>query len=118
MSLATLASRFKRFNRIELSAIAFYFISGIILLVFLPLIGFPPQLAFLGILSLITGYGVFTRRGWAPWVLFILFAGASTFSIYTLAVTGFSNILLGIIMLVYAVLTWIFAGYFLLTKRR
>ena len=118
MSLATLASRLKRFNRTELSAIAFYFISGIILLVFLPLIGFPPQLALLGILSLITGYGIVTQRAWAPWILFILFAGASAFSIYTLAVAGFSNILLGIILLVYAVLTWIFAGYYLLIKKR
>lgn len=118
MSTGTLTYRLKSFNRIELAAIFFYFISGIILLAFLPLIGFPPQLALLGILSIITGYGVFTKRGWAPWILFILFAGASTFSIYTLAVTGFSNILLGISMLAYAVLTWIFAGYLLLRRRR
>jgi hypothetical protein len=118
VSLATLVSRFKNFNRLELAAIAFYVISGIVLLVFLPLIGFPPQLALLGILSLITGYGIVTKRGWAPWILFVLFAGASTFSIYTLAVSGFSNALLGISLIAYAVLTWIFAGYLLLGKRR
>ncbi len=112
------ASRLKGFNRIELAALAFYAISGIILLVFLPLTGFPPQLALLGIVSLITAYGLLVKRGWAPWILFILFAGASTFSIYTLAVAGFSNPLLGISLTVYAVLTWVFAGYILLIKRR
>jgi uncharacterized membrane protein (DUF2068 family) len=101
-----------------LAALAFYVISGIILLVFLSLTGFPPQLALLGILSLITGYGLFTKRAWAPWILFILFAGASTFAIYTLAVAGFSNVLIGISLIFYAVLTWIFAGYLLLIKRR
>ncbi|HYA78674.1 MAG TPA: hypothetical protein VEF91_08165 [Verrucomicrobiae bacterium] len=117
MSLASLASKLKGFNRVELAALAFYALSGIILLVFLPLTGFPPQLALLGILSLITDYSIFTKRGWAPWLLFILFAGASTFSIYTLAFAGFSNALLGISLTVYVVLTWIFAAYILLTKR-
>ncbi|MGD0994578.1 MAG: hypothetical protein ABR909_03520 [Candidatus Bathyarchaeia archaeon] len=118
MSLASLASKLKSFNRIELAALAFYAITGIILLAYLPFTGFPPQLALLGVLSLITDYGVFTKRAWAPWVLFILFAGASTFSIYTLVVAGFSNALIGISMTVYAVLTWIFAGYILLIKRK
>jgi hypothetical protein len=101
-----------------LAALAFYAISGIILLVFLPFTGFPPQLALLGVLSLITDYGIFTKRAWAPWLLFVLFAGASTFTIYTLAVAGFSNLLIGISMTVYAVLTWVFAIYLLLLKRK
>ena len=117
MSLATLASRLKSFNRIEIAAIAFYAVTGIILLAFLPFTGFPPQLALIGILSLITDYSIFTKRGWAPWLLFILFAGASTFSIYTLAIAGFSNAPLGISLTVYAVLTWIFTIYILLIKR-
>ncbi len=118
MSLASLASRLKSFNRIELAALAFYAISGVILLAFLPFTSYPPQLGLLGILSLITDYSIFTKRAWAPWLLFILFAGAATFSIYTLAVAGYSNALLGISMTVYAVLTWIFAGYLLLIKRK
>jgi len=101
-----------------LAALAFYAISGIILLVFLPFTGFPPQLALLGVLSLITDYGIFTKRAWAPWLLFVLFAGASTFTIYTLAVAGFSNLLIGISMTVYAVLTWVFSIYLLLLKRK
>ena len=114
----SIATKLKNFNRIELAALAFYVVSGIILLVFLPLTDYPPQVGLLGILSLITFYGVFAKRAWAPWVIFILFAAASTFSIYTLAVTGFSNALIGASMTVYAVLTWIFAIYLLIIKRR
>jgi len=117
VSLASLKSTLKGFSRTELAALSFYVVSGIVLLAFLPLTGFPPQVALVGILSLITAYGVFSKRGWAPWVLFVLFAGASTFSIYTLVVSGVSNALLGISLLVYAVLTWVFAGYLLLTRR-
>jgi len=114
----SIASKLKSFNRIELSAIAFYAVTGIILLAFLALTGFPPQLGLLGVLSLITDYGIFTKRAWTPWVLFILFAAASTFSIYTLAFTGFSNVLVGAGMVVYAVLTWVFAIYLLVIKRK
>ncbi len=118
MSLASLASKLKSYNRIELAALAFYAVSGIILLAVLPFTGFAPQLGLLGVLSLISDYGVFTKRGWGPWVLFILFAAASTFSIYTLAIVGFSNVLTGASMVVYAVLTWVFAIYLLIIKRR
>ena len=117
MTLA-LASRLKNFNRIELLSLAFYVLSGIILLVFLPFTQYAPQLGLLGILSLIAAYGVFTKRGWAPWLVFVLFIAATTFSLYTLVVAGFSNILLGLSMAGYAVLTWVFAIYLLLIRRR
>ena len=117
MSLA-LASRLKTFNRIELISLAFYALSGIILLVSLPFTQYAPQLGLLGILSLIVGYGVFTKRGWAPWLIFILFVAASTLSLYTLVVAGFSNVLLGLSMVGYLVLTWVFAIYLLLIRRK
>ena len=114
----SLASKLKSFNRIELTSLAFYVISGIILLAYLPFTGYAPQLGLLGILSIIVAYGVFTKRAWAPWLIFILFVGASTLSLYTLVVAGFSNALLGISMIAYAVLTWIFAIYLLLLRRK
>ena len=117
MSLA-LASRLKNFNRIELIALAFYAISGITLMVSLPFTQYAPHLGLLGILSLIVGYGVFTKRGWAPWLIFILFVAASTFSLYALVVAGFSNVLLGLSMVGYVVLTWVFAIYLLLIRRK
>jgi len=114
----SLASKLKSFNRIELGSLAFYVISGIILLVYLPLTGYAPQLGLLGILSIIVVYSLFTKRAWAPWLIFILFVGASTFSLYTLVAAGFSNALLGVSMITYAVLTWIFTIYLLLIRRR
>jgi hypothetical protein len=114
----SLASKLKSFNRIELASLAFYIVAGVVLLVFLPLTGYAPQLGLLGILSIIVAYGVFTKRAWAQWLIFILFVGASTFSFYTLVVAGFSNALLGISMIAYAVLTWIFTIYLLLLRRK
>ncbi len=113
----TLASKLKSFNRIELATLAFYAVSGIIFLVFLPLTDFAPQLGLLGVLNLIVAYGLFTKRGWASWLLFILFVSALAFSLYTLIAVGFSNALVGLSMVVYAALTLIFALYILLKKK-
>jgi hypothetical protein len=111
------ASKLKSHNRIELASALFYFISGIILLIYLPLTGFAPQLGFLGIISVISAYGVFTKRVWAPWLVFILFVGASTFSLYTLYSIGLSNVPIALLMIAYAVITWIFAYYVLLKRK-
>jgi hypothetical protein len=113
----TLATKLKSFSRIELASIAYYAISGIVLLVSLFLTSFAPQLGLLGIVSLIVAYGLFTKRGWTPWLLFILFVAATIFSLYTLYSGGFSNTLVAISMIVYAVLTWVFAFYILLKKK-
>jgi len=118
VSLAALTHRIKGFNRTELAALAFYALSGILLLVFLPLTGYPPQIGLLGILSLITGWGIFTRRNWASYLVFVLFAAATVFSLWTLAAAGFTNVLVGISMTVYAVLTIVFAVYLLLIRRK
>jgi len=114
----SLTSKLRSFNRIEIASLVFYIAAGVILLVCLPLTGYAPQLGLLGILSIIVAYGVFTKRAWAPWLIFILFVGASTFSLYTLVVAGFSNALLGIGMVAYVVLTWVFAIYLLLIRRK
>jgi hypothetical protein len=113
-----LASRLKDFNRIEIISLAFYVLSGLILLISLPFADYAPQLGLLGILSLIVAYGVFTKRGWAPWLIFVLFLAASTFALYTLVIAGFSNTLVGLSMLGYLVLTWVFAIYLLLIRRK
>jgi hypothetical protein len=113
----TLEFKLKSFNRIELAALLFYAVSGVILLIFLPLTSFAPQLALLGVLSLIVAYSLFTKRGWALWLLFILLVAIVTFSLYTLYAVGFSNTLVGISMIAYAVLTLLSAGYLLLKKK-
>lgn len=112
MSIMTIL---KDFNRIELAALIFYIVSGIIFLVYLALTS-APQLALLGIVSIISGYGVLTQRRWTPWLLIVLFVAATTFSLYTLAIVGFSNALFGVSLIVYAILTWVLTGYLLLRK--
>ncbi len=103
----TLATKLKNTTRTKLAAIAFYAITGILLLAFLPLTGFPPHLGFLGIVSLITAYSLFTKRAWAPWLVAILLITNTVFSLYTLYSVGFSNTLVALSMIGYVALTWI-----------
>jgi hypothetical protein len=113
----SLAFKPESHSRIDLASTAFYAVSGIILLVFLPLTGFAPQLGLLGVLSVIVAYGVFTERKWAPWINVILFIGASTFAIYTLVSIGFSNVIIALEMIAYLVLTWLFAWFNILKRK-
>jgi len=114
VSLATRLKTFKPFQRV---AIAFYAFTGIILLAFLPLTGYPPHLGFLGILSLITAYSIFVKRGWAPWLVAVLFIVNTAFSLDILFSIGFSNVLVALSMLAYAVLTWVFTAYIILKRK-
>jgi hypothetical protein len=88
-----------------------------LLLVFLPLSSFPPHLALLGILSLITAYSLFTNRVWATWLVFILLITISVFAFYTLYAVGFSNAIVALAMVGYAALTWA-VGVWLWLRRK
>ncbi len=112
----SLATKLKTFKNLELASLAFFALSGLILLVSLPLTSYPPHLAFLGILSLITAYCLFTKRAWAPWLVAILFITNTAFSLDILISAGFSNILVGLSMVGYAVLTWVVTAYLLLKR--
>jgi hypothetical protein len=112
----SLATKLKTFKPLEIASLAFYAVTGIILLAFLPLTSFPPHLGFLGIFSLITAYSLFLRRGWAPWLVASMFIIITAFSLDTLLTVGFSNILVGVSMLGYAVLTWLLTAYLLLKQ--
>jgi hypothetical protein len=112
----SIATKLKSFNRIQLASIAFFAVTGILLLVFLPFTGFPPHMGFLGIVSLITAYSLFTKRAWAPWLVFIMLVTITVFSAVTLYSVGFSNLLVTAMMLPYLVLTWVFT--ILLLRRK
>ena len=103
----SIATKLKSLNPPQLAAIAFFVATGILLLAFLPLSGFPPHLGFLAVVSFITAYSLFTKRAWAKWLVFILLITITVFSLYTLYAVGFSNILVALSMLTYASLTWI-----------
>jgi hypothetical protein len=111
-----LASKLRTFKPLELASFAFYAVTGIVLLAFLFLTGFPPHVAFLGILSLITAYSFFAKRAWTTWLVAALFIIITAFTLDTLFSVGFSNVLVGLSMIGYAVLTWIFTAYILLKK--
>jgi len=112
----SIATKLKSFNRIQLANIAFYTVTGILLLVFLPFTGFPPHMGFLGIVSLITAYSLFTKRAWAPWLVFIMLVTITVFSGVTLYSVGFSNLLVTALMLPYLVLAWVFTVQMLLKR--
>jgi len=113
----SIATKLKSFNRVQLASIAFYAVTGILLLAFLPLTGFPPHLGFLGIVSLITAYSLFTKRVWAQWLVFIMLVTITVFSGVTLFSVGFSNLLVTAMILPYLVLAWVFTVQLLLKRK-
>jgi hypothetical protein len=113
----SLSKRLKTFKPFQLASIAFYAVTGLILLAFLPLTGYPPHLGFLGIFGLITAYSLFEERGWAPWLVAILFIVNTAFSLDVLFSVGFSNILVALSMLAYVTLTWVFTASLLLKRK-
>jgi len=102
------ASRIKNFEVQKLAPTAFYGIVGIVFLVLLPFADFPPHVALTGLLNLIAAYGIFKKRFWALWLVVALFAVATTISFYTLYVIAFTNWIVALSMITYAVLTWLF----------
>jgi len=100
-----------------LAPAVFYGAVGIVLLALLPFSNFPPHVGLTGILSLINAYGIFKKRFWAPWLVVALFFVATTFSLYTLYYIVFSNWIVGISMIAYAILTWVFTAYTLLKRQ-
>ncbi len=113
----SIATKLKTMKRIELASLAFYAVTGILLLVALPFSDFAPHLALLGILSLTVAYSLFTKRFWTQWLIVVLFVAASVFAIFTLYSAGFNNLLVALSMLGYLFLTWIFAVYILLKRK-
>ena len=106
----TLASKLKigSFSPISLASIAFYGLAGIILLVLMATSGFPPDVALIGIVSVITAYGLFVRRGWALWLAVALFFVVTTFTLFTLYFVIATDAVAAAGMAAYAVLTWVF----------
>jgi hypothetical protein len=97
----------KKLNLKELSFIAFYAITGIILLSILPVTRFPPHVGLIAILSLITAYSFFTKRPWTIWLVTINFVVVSTFALFTLYSIGLTDIVISLSLIAYTLLTWI-----------
>lgn len=109
-----------KLRNIELGVVApigFYGVAGIILLALLPFANFPPHIGLTGILSLVTAYGLFKKRFWTIWLVAALFAVVTTVTLITLYYVAFSNLVVGISMVAYAVLTWVFTLYLAVKSR-
>ncbi len=109
-------SKLKNADFRELAPVFFYGSVGILLIVLLPFANFPPHIGLTGALSLVTAYGILKNRFWAFWLVIALFAVATTISLYTLSVVAFTNWIVAISMISYAVLTWIFTLHLALKR--
>jgi len=110
-------SKLKKVGIQTLAPTVFYGAVGIIFLALLPLANFPPHIGLTGILSIMTAYGILKKRFWAIWLVVAVFAVATTFSLYTLAIIGFNNWIVGTGMIIYALLTWLFTLYIVLKRK-
>ena len=110
-------SKLKTADASTLAPVVFYGAVGIIFLALLPFADFPPHIGLTGILSLITAYGIFKKRFWAVWLVVALFAVATTISLYTLYVIAFTNWIVALSMIAYAVLTWLVTLYIILKRK-
>jgi hypothetical protein len=107
----SLGSRLKIQSKGILAASVFYTIVGVIFLVYMFIANFPPHLAIIGLFSLVAAYGLLMRRPWAIWFVIILFFTGTTFSVFMIYDVLTRNYILGIIMIAYLILTWIFTAY-------
>jgi uncharacterized membrane protein (DUF2068 family) len=78
---------------------------------------FLPTMGIMGVLSLITAYGLFKKRVWAVWLVVMLLFIATTFSAFMLYYCFGKDLLFDIGMVAYLILTWVFTAY-IVAKRK
>ena len=94
------------------ASFVFYAIAGIVCFGILAMVDFRLiHIGIIGILSLMTAYGLFKNRVWALWVVVALFFIVTTFSVYTLYYFLGKDLLVDLSMIAYLLLTWIFTAY-------
>jgi uncharacterized membrane protein (DUF2068 family) len=111
----SLGSKLGLENKGMFTAFVFYAAAGIVLLAYL-LVATAPQLAILGVFSLIASYGLFMKRSWTTWFIIIQFFAATTFSASQLYYSLFTDFLMSLGVVAYLLLTWLFTAY-TLSKR-
>jgi hypothetical protein len=100
------------------AAFLFYAIVGVTCFAVLAIVDFSlVHIGIIGILSLITAYGLLKSRAWALWVVVALLFISTTFSAYTLYFAFEKDVLLDVSMITYLIFTWIFTAY-TATKRK
>lgn len=95
-----------------LAASAFHMIIGVLCLAALVTVDLGMiHVGLIGVISLATSYGLFRRRAWAVWSMFVAAFMATVFALSTIYYTMGSDVLLDAAMILYALLTWIFTIY-------
>jgi hypothetical protein len=113
-----LKSKLKIENIGLLLATVFYAVAGVICFAILATVDYElVHMGLIGIISLATAYGLFRRRGWALWSVFVLFFMNTAFSLAMLYYTMGGDILIDAAMILYLVLTWV-ATIYLAAKRK
>lgn len=101
-----------------LAAFSFHAIVGIVCFVVLATIDFRlVHIGIIGILSLLTAYGLFMKRGWTLWGAVVLFLVSTVFSVYMLCFTFRIDMLRDLSLIVYLVFSWIFSVYAVLRRK-
>ncbi|MEM3577840.1 MAG: hypothetical protein QXX51_05220 [Candidatus Bathyarchaeia archaeon] len=100
-----------------LLASVFYLVAGALCFYFLAENLSLIHIGIIGILSVITAYGVFSKRFWAFWTAIILFFMVTMFSAVMLYYFLGTDIILDISFAAYLILTWISTAY-LASKRK
>ncbi|MCJ7699406.1 hypothetical protein MUO56_04070, partial [Candidatus Bathyarchaeota archaeon] len=107
----SLSSKLKLEGKGMLAASVFYAVVGVAFLVWMFLAGFPFHFAIIALFSLVSAYALIMKRGWAIWFVMICFFAATTLTAFIIYGCVTSNVLLGLGMVAYLVLTWVFTAY-------
>jgi len=107
----SISSTLKNLSIGATASVIFYAAAGIIFLVVLPFVNFPPHIGLTGMMSIVAAYGLFTKRAWAPWLVVALFLVALTISAFTLFFSMFVNWPVNLVLVVYLILNFYFMYY-------
>jgi hypothetical protein len=89
----------------------YYMAAGVVLLVILPFLHFPPHIGLTAVMSLVTAYGLFRKKVWAPWVAVALFLVSLTMLAFTLFYSMFINWVASVGLGIYLALNFYFMYY-------
>jgi len=112
-------SMFKIESPFTLSFAVFYLISAVFFFYSLVMDPSMIHVGLIGILSLITAFGVFRRERWSVWLAFLVFCIANAFSITTLLnplTAEIGGTILEVTLIVYLIIIWI-STFYLIAKR-
>jgi len=107
----SVGSKLKLEGKGMLATSFFYAVVGVFFLAWMFLASFPVHLGIIAVFSLVTTYALMRKRGWAFWFVLISFFTATTFASFIIYGFASSNILLGLGMAAYLVLTWVSTAY-------